>query len=588
MTFSGRQKCGLVLLSVFLFVCFPLSGADKEKNSRWVLSACAFEGDENFSSVLPSLILAAIPENLTRKVTEAEQVFLRSASHASELSSLQKTMQKDIADRDGVLFKNISDYEKQKQIADYEKKIRETQEKIRAILESSDESEGQSSEELIKTVTVNDPDVLYAGEIADAGKNCDGLISGTVFRRDKYMFVSATLYTFPGFVECGTVETAGFASEFNELAEEIASQFVSLLSDGDSVEVAVTVEQPGAIVRIDNTVCAANALRAAEFHTSSGLGLPKSAAAWQNPTFVTASVQKGIHNVLVECAGYRTLSFEYDFSDSAVFSVAVSLEPVKTIELHLVAEEYAEEPAWWQKTLDWFDKPEEYAGIAWDFVKDKAGYVAGLITGAKDEDKTAGIPAGSETSEANEKARKTESAGSDAELSPGLFYVQALLAGGMLSGSKAYASVNSLPVLGQYAAPNGRSSFFVINEPADSGSKNLSALEATLVTKETDTDSLIEKRRKSLYNAYGFLLGSLPLAFFTYGRMVDYANVYRRGGLSSADAQDVFAKYQGWRIGTFVTMGVSVCAGVNFVAQIARYLLAADEVLPETATSAQK
>ncbi len=570
---------------MFLSVCFPLAGADSEKNDRWVLSASAFEGDENFSSVLPSLILAAIPENLTRKVTETEQKLLRSASHVSELNSLQKTMQKDIADRDGVLFKNISDYEKQKQIADYEKKIRESQEKIRGILEASDEAEGQSSEELTKTVTVKNPDVLYAGEIADAGKNCDGLISGTVFRRDRYMFVSATLYTFPGFINCGTVETAGFASEFNELAEEIASQFVSLISNGESVEVAVTVEQPGATVRIDNSVCAANALRAAEFHTSSGLGLPKTAAGWQNPTFVTASVQKGIHNVLVECAGYRTLSFEYDFSDSSVFSVAVSLEPVKTIELHLVAEEYMEEPAWWQKTLDWFDKPEEYAGIAWNFVKDKAGYVAGLITGKTDESEETESPAEAVT---QEKSPENESSGTGGEFSPGVFYVQALLAGGMLSGSKAYASVNSLPVLGQYADPRGRSFFFVIDEPDDSASKSVSALEATLLTKDRDPASLIEKRRKSLYNAYGFLLGSLPLAFFTYGRMIDYANVYRRGGLSSADAQDVFAKYQGWRIGSFVTMGVSVCAGVNFVAQIARYLLAADEVLPEVATSARE
>jgi hypothetical protein len=131
--------------------------------------------------------------------------------------------------------------------------------------------------------------------------------------------------------------------------------------------------------------------------------------------------------------------------------------------------------------------------------------------------------------------------------------------------------VNGKAVLGVFTAGEGddkQSAFYYIPaEMAQDGKK------LVVNAKPYDRAANIDKRRRSMYTAYSALVCSLPLYFYCYGNFTAANNGLSLQRLTSEKAIE-------WQRRSLITGGVSVVFGTWFVVELARYLFAANEVLP--------
>lgn len=132
-------------------------------------------------------------------------------------------------------------------------------------------------------------------------------------------------------------------------------------------------------------------------------------------------------------------------------------------------------------------------------------------------------------------------------------------------------SINGNDVLGNFVTEDGVIDFYYIPN------KTLSDKQSYYIDPRlTDTSEYIDKRRKIMYGAYsGFICSLIPL-FFTNGNRINYGNMYN-SGLGDYNTA------KGWEIAWGVSTGISIAAGVFWGYELVRYLLAADQVLPQKA-----
>ena len=88
---------------------------------------------------------------------------------------------------------------------------------------------------------------------------------------------------------------------------------------------------------------------------------------------------------------------------------------------------------------------------------------------------------------------------------------------------------------------------------------------------------LIEQARKRMYTSYGILLLTLPLSFYSNGRMTDVTNLINSG----VRTEELIQKYNFWNTTSKISTGISISAGINLLIQLGRYIYAANTVLPQ-------
>lgn len=299
----------------------------------WVLAAEAFDGDEAVGTLMPSLILDAIPTSLVRSVSRQEQVFRKLLVLEKERTSKQTELDKLIKERDAVIFTVKEETARRDKIADYDEKIAAARALISENLAEAEALEKQpltdEAEESAELPAENvvlwnkSTDSLYKRTSGKEPEDIRALITGSVQVRNGFLYVKAGLLIYPGTIVCKEVVVAGSLSDTDRIAEEVASSLVDIIVNATPVALSFTIGPAAALKNAEVTVDGMNV---------------------QNPAAVHA-FQSGIHTITVEAPGFEKQTFTRDFSEAPRYMIDVQLPLLNQVNLQLDAISAAGIPA---------------------------------------------------------------------------------------------------------------------------------------------------------------------------------------------------------------------------------------------------
>ena len=308
-----RLRRALCLFLTVFSVVFQANCAD------WVLAISAFDGDDAFSSVIPKLILAEIPDGLVRLTTSNEMIEKHRKSILEERRKLQNSMQEKISARDAVVFSTKPAFQKNNDILKYEREIQELQDKIFDNLWEYELNDYEPDPVEANVVFwQKSRDSLFTVPSNGKINGVDGLITGSITRYADFIHVKAELTLYPGGEKAGSFESAATIKEMDLLASEIAAGILDTIVNTIPVSIAVNVQleegdDAPVSIRVDGNKLA-----------------PYSGAESNRRTY-----QQGVHEISVSAPGYKDKTFFYDFSDETFFTVTVVLEKAENIKLTL-------------------------------------------------------------------------------------------------------------------------------------------------------------------------------------------------------------------------------------------------------------
>lgn len=137
--------------------------------------------------------------------------------------------------------------------------------------------------------------------------------------------------------------------------------------------------------------------------------------------------------------------------------------------------------------------------------------------------------------------------------------------------NKAKIKINDTLILGSFISSDGKQGFFYIPEKLVIENANL-AVKLNLQNK----GETVESRRKKMYWSYSLLTISLMPTLFTYGNLNSSINRYNNG-------KESLSTVKNWQTGFYVSAGISIGCGIFFVYELVRYLMAANQVVPNKA-----
>ena len=160
--------------------------------------------------------------------------------------------------------------------------------------------------------------------------------------------------------------------------------------------------------------------------------------------------------------------------------------------------------------------------------------------------------------------------------SDGIFYAKGFDASPVKNEREAAKiTVNGKAVLGVFTTGTGEnasSAFFYI--PDD---KALNGANLKVNVKPFDRAKNIDKRRRWMYTAYTALICSMPFTFYVVGNSTAAIKSYNAKRISYDEAKS-------WQRWEYITSGISIACGIWFAYELVRYLYAANQVLPATAS----
>ena len=142
--------------------------------------------------------------------------------------------------------------------------------------------------------------------------------------------------------------------------------------------------------------------------------------------------------------------------------------------------------------------------------------------------------------------------------------------------SSFYAS--HLPVFGEFTVP-------LVTDPEEETKYASTFFKLTgnsikpISIRSESSTVLIEKARKRMYTSYGILLITLPLTFYSNGRLSDIVNTINN---SNSYSNEMLKSYDNWRLTYEISLGATIAAGVNMLIQLGRYIFTANTVLPQS------
>ncbi len=141
------------------------------------------------------------------------------------------------------------------------------------------------------------------------------------------------------------------------------------------------------------------------------------------------------------------------------------------------------------------------------------------------------------------------------------------------------ASIPLSPALGVAIDGNEVKTFFAINPSIGRSEQNQTFV---IPVNREMTKERIEKRRKIFYYSLAGLYCSLPISLLTYGIALDKYTAYNDGKLDQS--QQTLDEVNGWTRASLITQGISIGLGVNVAIQLFRYILAANQAVPDRLT----
>ncbi len=135
------------------------------------------------------------------------------------------------------------------------------------------------------------------------------------------------------------------------------------------------------------------------------------------------------------------------------------------------------------------------------------------------------------------------------------------------------AEIPAIPQIGEVVYGDVQT-FFVFNPSSGLASFDDRLLTASVSPDEQTAERRISRQRRILYWSLGALYLALPAAFLLTGEANSRTNAYNMGRLTDSDS------IRPWTIAGNVSVGVCIALGVNLVIQAARYLIAANQVVP--------
>lgn len=120
--------------------------------------------------------------------------------------------------------------------------------------------------------------------------------------------------------------------------------------------------------------------------------------------------------------------------------------------------------------------------------------------------------------------------------------------------------------------------FFILDL---SGLRDGSSVLASIKPNKMSTQTRIEKQRTFFYWSLAALYASLPFSLLSYGIAQDKYNAYQSGKLDQT--QDNVNDVNNWTRAAMISRGVSIGLGINVAVQLVRYLLAAEQAIPQQA-----
>ena len=539
---SLPKKSLLIFSFFFITSLFPLFSAETE--IKWTLAAEKFVftqkkmtggANEASSSVLPSLILEQIAENLTRLPRAREQLDRIEYDLQKERTSLFLQLSKEVQTRDALVLQDYSQGKLKRKIKEQQKKIDEVQKKIDANLASVDEERKKKEKQILldeererrieQGHIVNDSEentdffkdffknfvpakdeklpelekvVIYKNnvtELFNAGEEASsqgytsfafakaasdagirGLITGQITIYGSYIAVSCLLYQYPGGRVIGSASDVGSMSELKSLAVRLASQITPKISDSMPVKLVINVTPPQAkaslVLTLDDVVYTEN--------------------------ISELTVSSGVHFIQFASKGYDTEATSFAFQGNRVFNISVDMQ------------------------------------------EQSKGSVQLAFTRAIEGDVFA----------------------------DGMFRKH-------VTSTDRFSSirVDNKPVLGHFVSKDGFPSEFIIQ-------KSLLEKDSLLQVQEKafDKSLYIDKRRIWMYRSYSALIVSLMPQFFFRGNYESAVNAYNSNKYT--DENQAISKINTYRACDLISSGISIGCAAWFLVELVRYLNAANSVLP--------
>ncbi len=138
-----------------------------------------------------------------------------------------------------------------------------------------------------------------------------------------------------------------------------------------------------------------------------------------------------------------------------------------------------------------------------------------------------------------------------------------------IDNNRTQIKINGNQILGDFISENGETAFFYVPE-----SNYYDGSYVTINPKPMDREKYLDTRRKWMYGAYSAFMVSLIPYFYTYGNLVNQANLYNDGKISRDEAMK-------WQTSYNVCSGIVIGCGIFWGYELIRYLVAANSVLPE-------
>ncbi len=531
----------LILLGI-LFCRLPLSAATSTTNkTNWVLAAQKYSfaqkgsrglSMEQFATVLPQLILAQIAVEGTRVLPSQEVLDRKLDTLQTERLSLFLQLSKEYQTRDALVVNTLKPKKLEKDLAAAQKKIDEIQKKIDENLEKTEKEKADYAPQIKREAA------LARGEKIEEK------------REERRRF------PFPFFMDDDEQEPPQ-----NETVVVYKNDSSALFSPSE------TAEKDGITSRAYEK----------ELGTAKINGL-LSGSIRMYGDYVAVTTELRVYpgaKLAGTVTEVGTISDQMDLAERIVQQLVPVIANSLPVQLHfeIMPEEIAEKA---HLTLDGL----VYSKIPTDLQVDASIHTINVLAKGYD---TASFTYKFEGNERYTIRISLSPAFSGVlnlrlkKLSDGVFHAKGLDAHAVDPvNSAAPITVNGKAVLGIYTTgegENAKSAFFYIPDDKAMDGANLK-----VNIKPFDRAQYIDKRRRWLYTSYTALILSMPFTFYVMGNSTAATKAYK------LDKRVDYDEARRWEIASNVTAGISIACGVWFAYELVRYLIAANEVLPATAT----
>ena len=233
-----KKNIFIILFCILSFSVFSATTND-DKTENWIISPQKFSGKKEYQEMIPSMILQAFPENITRKISLEEQVIYHEKIQSDKMKELISGLSKYENEIAQLFFKNIAKSEKNKQRNQIEEKIKNQKEQIQKLqaemLEPTEYQEENRFIEISKSFVSDD----FLNKLDSNNQKINAVLSGSVSEINGFLYIKAKITILPlkkipetedseGLFTMETV-VVGDYSEIQQLTKEIAQNFLSFV-----------------------------------------------------------------------------------------------------------------------------------------------------------------------------------------------------------------------------------------------------------------------------------------------------------------------------------------------------------------------